>query len=155
MIRIRPVAAADLDAVLAIQAASPEAAAWNRQTYDTILADAAQTLCRIAEIEDTPVGFAAFRVVGDEAELLNLAVLPTRRRSGIATQLMNRVLAEAASKGATDIYLEVRSSNPNALALYQRFGFETKSRRPGYYNNPPADALVLYRRLSRDDAPRK
>jgi len=82
MIRIRPCALADLDAVRAIAAAAPEAAGWSRETYATILQDPQQTCCYIADQEGTIVGFVCLRVMSDEAEVLNLAVLPSTRRLG-------------------------------------------------------------------------
>jgi len=133
MIRIRRLNASDVDAVLAIQAASPEAAAWNRQAYEGILADAGPGRCLVAVVENTTAAFATFRVVEHEAELLNLAVLPAFRRRGVASGLLEFVLQAVTGSGAADIFLEVRDSNLAALELYKHFGFEITSRRPAYY----------------------
>lgn len=145
--QIRHMAGSDVDAILAMQAASPEAAAWNRQAYEMILAGSNINRCLVAMREDKPAGFACFRVIGGEAELLNLAVLPELRRQGIAAQLLEAVIREAAGNGAADLFLEVRDSNLAALALYKQFGFQLNHRRPGYYRNPPADALTMHLRF--------
>ena len=137
-----------VDAVLAIQEVSPEAAAWNREAYEEMLAGSGPNCCLIAVRGGTAVGFACFRVVEREAELLNLAVLPDVRRLGIGAQLVEAVIREAAASGAADIFLEVRESNAAAPGLYKRFGFELNHRRPGYYSNPSADALTLHLRLA-------
>lgn len=50
--------------------------------------------------------------------------------------------------GAKRIFLEVRETNLPALRLYERLGFKPAGRRPGYYTNPPADALLFERRLA-------
>ena len=146
--RIRPLEAADVEAVLAITAASPEAASWSRQDYQAMLADPARR-CWVAEREGRVVGFLCFRMIGEEAELLNLAVLPSCRRQGIAFRLMEQALREATERGAAAMFLEVRDSNVPARRLYERLGFEPCGRRPGYYATPPADAFLLRRRLPR------
>jgi len=142
-IEIRQITAGDVDAVLAIQAASPEAAAWRRPDYEAILAGFTPYRCLIAALRGETTGFACFRVVGPEAELLNLAVLPDQRRMGIGARLVEAVIEAAAGHSATNIFLEVRESNTAALGLYKQFGFELNQRRPGYYSNPPGDALTL------------
>lgn len=148
MIQSREFTVRDLEAVLAIAAASPEAAAWTRQMYEEILAHPESYSCLVVELGGCVVGFTCFRVVGGDAELLNLAVLPSFRRQGIGSFLVKQTLLEVAEKGATRIFLEVRDSNLPALRLYERFGFQPVRRRPGYYTNPPADAVVLQRRLT-------
>ncbi|MBF8305260.1 MAG: ribosomal-protein-alanine acetyltransferase [Acidobacteria bacterium] len=148
MIRIRPCALADLDVVRAIAAAAPEAAGWSRETYATILQDPQQTCCYIADQEGTIVGFVCLRVMSDEAEVLNLAVLPSTRRLGVGSRLLDHALREAVQQGAHRVFLEVRETNQAALALYYQFGFAVSMRRVGYYSGPPADALVLVKDLS-------
>ena len=148
MIRIRLAALSDIDAVLAIAAASPEAAGWSRATYETILKDPERASCYIADQEGAVVGFVCLQVVGDEAEVLNLAVSPAARRLGVGSQLLDHALREAVQKGAQQVFLEVRETNKPALALYQQYGFTVSKRRVGYYSEPPADALVLVKDLS-------
>ena len=137
----------DVDAVLAIAAASPEAAAWNRQVYEQILAHQGGSFCLIAEQEGGVVGFVCFRVVSEDAELLNLAVQPSSRRQGVGAHLVKQTLQEVGGMGAKRIFLEVREANHPALRLYEHLGFELVGRRRGYYTNPPADALLLEKRL--------
>ncbi len=147
MIQIRRLHPEDVEAVLAITAESPEAAGWNRRAYEDILVNPDRGRCLVAEQEGLLVGFACFRVMGSEAELLNLAVLPSLRRQGAGSLLMEQVLQEVAKSGAVRIFLEVRDSNRAAIGFYERFGFEPIARRPGYYIHPQADALTLHRRI--------
>ena len=127
---------------------SPEAAAWTQQDFETILSTDGPTRCRIAETDGELTGFVCYRVVEREGELLNLAVAPEARRSGIGAGLLQEVLRRARAAGAVSLYLEVRESNAAALGLYRRFGFQVQSRRHGYYSNPAADALTLGLRFS-------
>ena len=79
---------------------------------------------------------------------LNLAVLPSARRQGIASRLLDEALREAAQQGALRVFLEVRDTHHPAILFYERHGFRLSARRRGYYSAPAADALVLVRDLS-------
>ena len=148
MIRIHPFASADIDLIRAIAAASPEAARWSRETYETILEDPQRASCHVADQEGSVVGFVCLRVASDEAEVLNLAVEPSVRRLGVGSLLLDHALREALRRGAQRVFLEVRETNQPALGLYQQFGFAVSMRRVGYYSEPSADALVLFKDLA-------
>jgi [ribosomal protein S18]-alanine N-acetyltransferase len=78
------------------------------------------------------IGFLAVRYDAAEFWIMNLAVAPSYRRSGIAAQLMSE-LVERADMSQANIWLEVRSGNQAAIQLYAQFGFEVSSIRKGYY----------------------
>ncbi|MBI1956011.1 MAG: ribosomal protein S18-alanine N-acetyltransferase [Acidobacteria bacterium] len=149
MIKSREFTAGDLEAVLGIASASPEAAAWNRQAYEKILANPGSSSCRVAEQGGGVVGFVCFRMLGEEVELLNLAVHPSFRGQGIGEFLVKQTLFEVVEKGGRRIFLEVRDANLPALRLYERLGFEPVGRRPGYYSQPRGDAIVMVREMPR------
>jgi len=88
-------------------------------------------------------GYLIFWVVLDEMHILNLAVAPDRRRRGIARRLLAEGLAQARELGAALAWLEVRTSNLAAQALYESFGFREVGRRPGYYDDTREDAILL------------
>jgi len=91
-------------------------------------------------------GFALGRALGDEAELLTLAVDPSCRRQGRGRALLSAFEAEAGRRGAASAFLEVAEDNAPALALYLGSGWAEAGRRRGYYARPgrdPADALIL------------
>jgi len=92
------------------------------------------------------VGYYAYQVLADEMHLLNLAVTPEHRRSGLGGFLLTRALEQGARRGAKSVFLEVRRGNRVAQALYERFGFLTVAVRRDYYADPREDALVLARR---------
>lgn len=89
------------------------------------------------------IGILQWRVLGEECELLDLAVRPGQRRRGCAGFLLRNFLSHASQAGAREIYLEVRESNVAAIALYKKFGFTQSGRRPGYYRNPGEAALLM------------
>ena len=68
---------------------------------------------------------------------------PDRRRRGIARRLLAEGLAQARELGAALAWLEVRTSNLAAQALYESFGFREVGRRPGYYEDTREDAILL------------
>ena len=76
--------------------------------------------------------------------LMNIAVEPERRRGGIATALLEDLFARADRPGE-QYTLEVRPSNLAAVSMYERLGFRSAGRRPGYYHDNREDALVMWR----------
>jgi ribosomal-protein-alanine N-acetyltransferase len=147
MTSIRPGTPDDLKAILAIAAASPEAASWSSDAYRQLLSYQDSGAFRVAELHENVVGFICFRVMSDEAEVLNLAVDHSTRRQGVASRLIEAALSEARQQGARRISLEVRHTNEAAISFYRHHGFVVASERRGYYAHPPADALVLAREL--------
>ena len=95
-------------------------------------------------------GFALGQAAADEAELLTLAVDPDHRRHGLARALLAGFEAEAAARGAVDIYLEVGADNHAARALYRAAGYRESGQRGGYYRQPDGgrmDAIVMTKPL--------
>ncbi len=143
---IEPVASpADIDAILAIEEAS-FTNPWTRAMYLAELENPDVSYCFLAKDPGGAVaGFCSFWRVLDELHINNLAVSPAHRRRGVASALLMHILREGAALGATRATLEVRRSNEQARALYERFGFTVAGVRRGYYTNPREDALVLWR----------
>ncbi|MBS1208297.1 MAG: N-acetyltransferase [Proteobacteria bacterium] len=54
---------------------------------------------------------------------LGIGLIPSARHQGLGARLMAATLDKAWAKGLTRIELTVRCDNPNARALYDRFGF--------------------------------
>jgi ribosomal-protein-alanine N-acetyltransferase len=97
-------------------------------------------------------GFILCRALGDEAEVLTLAVRPSHRREGVAKALLQAAEDAASLGGASAVFLEVAADNAPAIALYVSGGFHEVGRRAGYYGRgaaPAADALVMRRDLNR------
>jgi ribosomal-protein-alanine N-acetyltransferase len=86
--------------------------------------------------------YGTISVAGDVADLERIAVMPSRRRQGVARQLLDALCAAAVAQGATRMLLEVAHDNEAALGFYSAYGFTTISRRPGYYRGG-VDALVM------------
>ena len=79
----------------------------------------------------------------DEADITNVAVLPSHRKKGIARKLLKQLLEEAKKQNLHSIYLEVRASNIAAVTLYEHAGFKEVGQRKNYYDNPREDARLM------------
>lgn len=89
------------------------------------------------------IGYLCYWIVFEEVRLMNLAVVESMRRRGIAVSLVDEALRTGRAHAATRAVLEVRASNRAALALYRRFGFVEVSTRRTYYTNPVEDAVLM------------
>jgi ribosomal-protein-alanine N-acetyltransferase len=138
--RIRTASPADLAAVAAIEAVA-FSDPWSPAAFRAHLAD----LFLVADAGGAVSGYVIARAVGQEAEILNLAVEPAARGRGIGEALLAEALRRLGAGGRSAVYLEVRPSNTAARRLYAAAGFREVAVRRGYYRAPREDALVLRR----------
>lgn len=112
--------------------------AWQADAFASLLA---QTPVHLTSARH---GFALWRAVAGEAELLTIAVHPDAQRQGVGTTLMRGWMAEAATQ-ADCAFLEVADDNHPACALYRHCGFAEVARRARYYARArgAVDALVM------------
>ena len=91
---------------------------------------------------DAVAGYIGSQSVLGESDMMNLAVRPEYRRQGVGRALVERLIWELSEENYC-LLLEVRAGNEPALSLYRDLGFRQVGRRPGYYQKPPEDALIL------------
>ncbi|MDX8392767.1 MAG: ribosomal protein S18-alanine N-acetyltransferase, partial [Mariprofundaceae bacterium] len=77
----------------------------------------------------------------DEVHIMQIAVAPEFRRTGLGKRLMQYEIEHKCAKGMATMHLEVRASNLAAQALYQSLGFTTVGTRPNYYSPIPDKPL--------------
>ena len=165
--RIRQLVEADLPLVLASMRDAPEAPVWSDDDLARIVKapSAGERRIRrgwVAE-EESQSGMAGFVVANAlsipgapaECELEFVFVAPQAREQGIGRRLVRIVSEWAADLGAEEIRLELRASNNRALRLYRQCGFTVAGHRPGYYLDPPEDAVLMRCRIGHGcgDAP--
>lgn len=157
-VRIRPVTVEDLQLIRSWMDESPKAPAWSEDDLAALAQAPSPDQRRLRRgwvAEQTGSGAAGFAVATalntpgtpPECELEFVLVRPQVRRCGIGGMLIHAVLNWGRDLRAEEIQLEVRESNAGAVQLYERCGFVVKGRRPGYYANPPEDALLMRRRI--------
>lgn len=86
--------------------------------------------------------------IARKGHIVSIAVLPEYRRQGVGKEVINQATRGMAEYGATECYLEVRTTNEPAVNLYKKLGFEIVRRISGYYYDG-ADAYVLARKLEK------
>ena len=90
-------------------------------------------------------GVVWFSVVQDEAEIIDIRVGERFRRTGIGESLLTQSFEKLRLSKIRSVFLEVRSSNTAALALYEKLGFTMMGRRENYYKTAAGreDALTM------------
>ena len=130
----------------------PQIAALERETFslpwdeDAVRAELDNPLALWLVAEDaagTVLGYVGSQTCFEDADILNVAVLPAARRQGLAAALLNELELRLRPKGVERITLEVRASNLPALRLYDKLGYTRIGLRRGYYEKPREDALIL------------
>ena len=116
---------------------------WSRSMFASELAKPT-SIC-LGAFDTMLIGYLIISRYVDAWHVMNVAVDPSHRRRGIATQLLER-LFELTDDGSRRGYtLEVRVSNDGAIKLYERLGFEARGVRRGYYTDNREDALIMWR----------
>ena len=151
---LRPLDAPDLELASGFHRAAfgPQGErAWTRQDIAELVASPGVSGAFLLG-NGEEIGFALWRVVADEAELLTIAVAADHRRRGAGRAILEAVIENARAGGAASLFLEVGADNPAACSLYEQKDFQTVGRRRGYYrrsDRPAVDALIMRLNLRR------
>ena len=123
---------------------------WGWAAYYAELQGVNRDLMLIARVARAPIiehqriaGYIVARESAGELHINNVAVREQYRRRGIGSALLTRIMEAARRLKVQVAFLEVRSGNLAAQALYERFGFKAIARRPDYYSDPREDAVVM------------
>ena len=144
-LHIRRLTYADLPQVLAIERrAFPTP--WSLAMFVLELSKPSG-ICLAALRGDQLVGYLVCSRYDTVWHLMNVAVEPVLRRQGLASALLNH-LFETADRDGEQYTLEVRPSNHEAIAMYERFGFHSSGLRRGYYHDNKEDALIMWRTVA-------
>lgn len=100
----------------------------------------------VAEEDGRLLGGCGLLLIAGEGNITNVVVAPEARRRGVATGLLTYLLAEGGRAGLTAYTLEVRVSNVAAIRLYEKLGFTSEGIRPGFYEKPTEDAMIMWKR---------
>jgi len=141
-LEVRRLAYSDLPVVLSIERRSFPAP-WSISMFAHELSKPS-SVCLAAVEAVRVVGYLVCTRYHDVWHLMSVAVVPDRRRRGIAAELVTCLLAETRSAGAR-YTLEVRASNRAAIAMYEGMGFRRAGVRNRYYSDNGEDALIMWR----------
>ena len=91
------------------------------------------------------IGFGLISLSLFTSERLSPIIERARTEDAAASVLTEAVLAFAKENGFEQLNLEVRSDNARAIRLYEKYGFQRAGLRPGYYQHPKEDAVIMTR----------
>lgn len=100
----------------------------------------------VAKIDNEIVGFAGIKIILDEADIMNIAVRIDKRKLGIGSVLLEKLIELVVDSNCTSITLEVNENNLPAIHLYEKFNFEKTGLRKKYYNNTD-NAIIMKKTL--------
>jgi ribosomal-protein-alanine N-acetyltransferase len=148
VIDVVPMTRVHIDALMPYEREMFGTEAWSADGYRAELADTRHRYYLAAVDEnESLLGWAGVRVVGDTAEVLTVGVVPRARRQGIGGRLLAMLLDEARRRGAVEAFLEVRVDNTAAQQLYEQARFVRVGVRRGYYAGGRVDAVVMRRAI--------
>jgi [ribosomal protein S18]-alanine N-acetyltransferase len=129
-ILFRTMTLADTPGVIAV-----ERSAYDFPWTEGIFRDCVRVgyVCRVVEVAGQVAGYGIMTLGAGEAHLLNLCVRADLRRKGVGRRMLEQLLEYAQKQGATDMFLEVRPSNPAAIRVYEAMGFRKIGVRKAYY----------------------
>ena len=115
---------------------------WSKAMFAQDL-DAGHALSFVALQHDRVIGYVNSWLAADECTINRIACTKKNQRQGIATQLLRKVLEQAAKRGAKTCFLDVRSGNCAAQAFYAWAGFLRSGLRKKYYSDTGEDAVLM------------
>ena len=89
------------------------------------------------------IGFIIFSPINPEAHILSISVIKKIQSKGVGTLLLRSMLDQCRAMNYKKIFLEVRTSNLQAINFYQKFGFIKDAIRDNYYTDNSEDALLM------------
>ena len=90
-------------------------------------------LCLVAEIGGRIAGDMLSSVIEGKAELNSMATHPDYRRCGVGAALLDETVRLVRAYDMRFIELQVRKSNSDGLAFWQKMGFVIIEELPGFY----------------------
>jgi ribosomal-protein-alanine N-acetyltransferase len=137
---VRKLAYGDLPAVISIERRSFPTP-WSLAMFVLELSKPSG-ICLAASAGDQLLGYVICSRYDQVWHLMNIAIAPDHRGTGVAGRLMRRLVEEAGGK--LPFTLEVRVSNRGAIGMYERYGFRSAGVRPRYYHDNGEDALIMW-----------
>jgi ribosomal-protein-alanine N-acetyltransferase len=137
---IRRLVYSDLPAVISIERRSFPAP-WSLAMFVLELSKPSG-ICLAATEDGELLGYLVCSRYDRVWHLMNVAVAPERRRRGVASRLISRLIEEGGGK--LPFTLEVRVSNREAISMYEALGFRSAGVRPRYYQDNGEDALIMW-----------
>ena len=122
---------------------------WSETQLSDALYDDNACFLVAEDDEGNVIGYAGLSTVLDEGYINNIAVEEAARKHGVASALLD-TFCRFAGGNLAFLTLEVRKSNAAAIGLYEKYGFEQVGVRPGFYQRPREDAVIITRYFNQE-----
>jgi ribosomal-protein-alanine N-acetyltransferase len=106
----------------------------------------------VAECDDRIVGFMIYELHKNRLHLLNFAVAEEYRRTGIGTQMVEKLIAKMASHRRSKITLAVRERNLPAQLFFRNLDFRASRVMRNYYEDSGEDAFLMELHAESEDS---
>ena len=116
---------------------------WSKKNFlDSI---SAGNLFQVLKDDELIIGYYIACFAADECELLNITVCKHLHRQGFGKAIISYLINNCLERKTSNLFLEVRRSNKNAILLYEKKGFNEVGIRPNYYktSNGNEDAILM------------
>ena len=141
---IRKLQQADIEPLSIIEAQS-FSMPWSPKDFADLL-ERSYCIYLVAEVDGEVVGSCGMTNICNEGNIDNVVVAERFRGQGIAQALLKELIVFGESEGVEAFTLEVRVSNATAIHVYEKLGFVSEGIRPGFYERPREDAMIMWRR---------
>ncbi|WP_164670262.1 ribosomal protein S18-alanine N-acetyltransferase [Virgibacillus doumboii] len=140
---IREMDFSDLDGVMQVEQAS-FTSPWPREIITQELMHNQHAHYYVMELDGNIVGYSGVWLVLDDAQITNIAVMPSFRGHKLGEKLFLYTIEQVMKLGAKRLSLEVRVSNVVAQRMYRKFGLVPGGVRKNYYTDNQEDAIVMW-----------
>lgn len=141
---IRQMTEADVVQVAALEAAN-FSMPWSEKAFYEQLNNK-YALYMVAVYNEKVLGVCGLLESFGEADICNVSVEHSYQNKGIATGMLEALMQEGSKRGIIAYTLEVRAGNSSAIHLYEKLGFVSEGIRPGFYDKPKEDAVIMWKR---------
>lgn len=141
---VRRMTAADVPGVARLEA-SNFSMPWSEKAFYEQLNNE-YALYMVAVYDEILIGVCGLLESFEEADICNVSVESSYQNKGVAFKMLNVLMEEGARRGIIAFTLEVRAGNSKAIHLYKKLGFKEAGIRPGFYERPKEDALIMWKR---------
>lgn len=118
-------------------------APWKKQDFID-MAEKDNMAYVVALLDNEIIGGAGIRNIAGDGEITNVAITEKHRGNGYSELLLDALIEKGRSLGCSAFTLEVRVSNVAARKCYLRKGFIESGIRPGFYEHPKEDAMIMW-----------
>lgn len=143
-IHIRELQAEDIPQLLEYERAA-FSSPWSEDSFKSLMNREHYTYL-VALAEGRVAGICGMISVCGEGDIDKVLVGEEFRGRGIATRMLEELIALGEAGGIRDYTLEVRVSNASAIRVYEKLGFVSEGIRPRFYSKPTEDALIMWKR---------